>query len=127
MGIKQSEMSEFRGIKESLIETRYIGSNNKLKGMGEAYLDVPNNQWKYRPYKSTVTFHDVEASEIECASDKGWVKGNYIGLKVIGKLGKASWNEVEDCWVYKPKGQQRTYLIPEGEFQMVRDVDVLDK
>lgn len=127
MSITVAEMSENRGEREALIETKYVGSNPSFKGTtGEAYLDIPNNQWKYRPYKSTVKFHNVEAKEIDCANDSGWVKGEYLGSRAIPKFGKATWDEGEDAWVYKPKGLQRTFIIPEEQFKMQRDEDVFD-
>lgn len=117
-------MAEVRETRESLIETKYVGSNPDLKKTtGEAFLDVPNNQWKYRPF-GTKKWLKVAAKELDCANDSGWVRGEYSGPKSIGREGKAYWSELEDTWVYKPKGGQKTFVIPEGEFKIIRDKDV---
>jgi hypothetical protein len=128
MAFDVEELAEVTAQRENLIETKYLGKEPKLKGTtGEAYLDLGSNQWKYRPFKQTVKFYNVAAKELDCANDSGWVKGEYFGPRPIGLEGKAYWSEGEDAWVYKPKGQQRTFVIPEKEFKMRRDEDVFDK
>lgn len=128
MGIKVDDLSLIQA-QSSFIETKYIGKDERFKKtIGEAYLDLPNNQWKYRPYKSTVNFHNVDAKDIDCANDKGWVRGEYKGKNVnIKKEGKAYWIEGKEVWVYKPKGLQKTFEIQDYEFKMLRDLDVFDK
>lgn len=130
MGIQQSETSENRAEQYSLIETKYTGDNPELKGTkGEAYFDANLNQWFYRTEEAErgEGFRSVDAKEIECAADKGWLKGNYVGLRSISKQGKAYWDENLNMWNYRPEGTQRDYYVIEGNFIPVRDVDVFDK
>lgn len=123
MGINVEEKSNCIAPKEDLIETKYIGTDPTLKKtIGQAFLDIPNNQWNYRPF-GTFKFVKVAARALDCANDSGWVNGSYLGAKNISKVGKAYWSEQEDAWVYKPKGQQKTFVIPDNEFKMVRDRD----
>ena len=113
-----------RSQRENFIETKYIGKDETLRGkLGEAFLDLTSNQWKFRPYKDKPTFINVDAKDLDCANDSGWVRGIYLGLKAVPKIGKAYWSESEDAWVYKPKGLQRTIVVQEADFQMERDED----
>lgn len=124
MGLKIAETANRREQRESFIETSYLGKEpNLFATQGEAFYDLLTSSWKYRPFNQGVEFFKVAANELSCANDSGWVKGEYLGAKNLTKIGKASWNEVAECWDYKPKGAQKTVQIPEGEFKMVRDED----
>lgn len=124
MGLNIDLEGEFLGKRETLIETKYLGNEPKLNGTtGEAFYDAPNGTWKYRPYKQDLTFHKVSATDLDCANDSGWVKGEYTGTKEINREGKATWNESTEMWDYKPKGFPRVIQIPENDFVMGRDED----
>ena len=128
MGLQVAEMSEFTGKAETLIETEYLGNDADLVDtIGEAYFDVPNNNWMYRPFsegEDKSPFFKVLGEDLECANDGGWLNGTYLGKKAINKEGKASWDEGEDAWIYKPKGDKRQFVIPEDDFLIIRDADV---
>jgi hypothetical protein len=116
------EIENAQAPKESLIETAYIGEGKFLKGTkGEAFFDFTKNTWSYRPFQGM--WNRVEANELECSNDLGWVRGNYLGQRNISKVGKAYWSEADEAWVYKPKGLQRTFIVQEKDFEMVRDED----
>ncbi len=125
MAIDIDTFSEARGQKYSLIETAYISHDPAFRGTkGEAYFD---GVWHYRPFNKGVGFVTVEAKELECANDKGWLKGTYLGDRQIPRQGKAFWNLEVDKWQYRPEGMTREFLIAEGNFVVRRDVDVYDK
>lgn len=120
--------------RENLIETAYVGSYEPFVGTkGEAYFNLASNSWHYRPFKNKVVkefgqdkagfFLEVSANDIDCANDSGWVKGEYLGDKPIHKFGKAVWSEVNEGWLYIPKGVKRQYAIPENQFKIIRDED----
>lgn len=112
-------MAEETAEREDLIETKYIGDFEPFIGTsGEAYFDYNKGTWSYRPTGGI--WNHVETDEIDCV-DEGWVRGNYLGKKFVPKAGKAFWSEDKDAWIYKPKGKQTTLVVPEGEFEMLRD------
>lgn len=118
--IKQDDWSTELARKESLIETDYVGSNADLRGsFGEAYYDLANSRWNYRPSGGEV-FYIVDSKELSCSNDDGWVKGIYSGAKFIPKTGKAYWDEKEELWVYKPNGKKELYKVREEDFKLTR-------
>jgi hypothetical protein len=114
--------SENRAQAGDFITTKYCGKDVRyINTSGEAYFR--NDQWYYRPFNEEgIEFVVVKPKELECASDKGWLKGDYVGTKDLPKKGKAYW--VDGCWNYKPNGTQKEYRIPEGKFIPVRDLDI---
>lgn len=118
--IKQDDWSTKVARKESLIETNYVGKNTDLRGsFGEAYYDIPNGRWNYRPNGSDA-FVIVDSKELDCSNDDGWVRGIYGGAKYIPKTGKAYWDETEEIWIYKPNGKKETYKVREEDFKLTR-------
>ena len=69
----------------------------------------------------------VNEKDLECASDKGWLKGTYVGGRPsIGVMGKAFWDETINGWHYRPEGGNRDFYIKEGNFVPVRDKEHQD-
>ena len=119
-------MAEFRQAKENLIETEYLGdARDFCDTRGEAFYDVKINKWKFRPFGDEM-FHIVDPDELDCANDSGYLKGEYVGAKSIKREGKASWDEERELWGYIPKGTKRVFYIPEEDFKIRRDEDVVD-
>ena len=131
MSITIAETAENQSQKFDLIETKYIGTaNTDLVGTkGEAFFDANLDQWFYKTDETSgwKGFNSVEPREIECAADKGWLKGKYIGDRGIGREGKAFWNSELDKWQYRPLNVTKEYFILEGNFIPRRDEDVFDK
>ncbi len=138
MSLKIAETAEKQAQKRDLIETKYIGSYERFVGTaGEAFYNPNSDSWHYRPFRDRIYiefgeekegfFIGVNAKDLECASDKGWLKGKYIGDRGFNREGKAFWNSERKMWQYRPSNATKEYLVLEGNFVPRRDEDVFDK
>lgn len=129
MTLKIEEIFGKRADRETLIETKYIGDKEELKGTeGEAWLDVKNNQWYYKPFNSDEPDgYRVHGYNLSCNDTNGWIKCEYVGTNThAGKFGKASFDEKENVWIYRPKGSKDDFRITnESSLKFIRDVDVV--
>jgi len=120
------ELSEFRATRETLIETKYNGKNTDIRGkMGEAYLNLKDNQWFFRPSGSE-EWYRVDGKNLSCNEENGWIKCNYNGYNpTIGKSGKAYFDEEANVWFYKPQGSKELFRAGQGgNLTFLRDKDV---
>jgi hypothetical protein len=123
--LQVAEMADSTEVRETLIETPYLGTHPRLAGTtGEAYQDLQNGGiWCYRP-KGLKTFYKVNVKNLDVMQENGWIKCSYLGDRPFGKEGKAQFDEDADCWLYKPKGTQDLYRIKnEANLKFRRDED----
>lgn len=66
-------------------------------------------------------------SDLDCNLENSWIKCSYRGINpaIKGTSGKASFDESQNAWTYKPNGKNEIYRIPsETSLIFIRDKDV---
>lgn len=125
MTLKLEEFSETRAVRETLIETRYLGDVEGLKGTsGGASYDLKNSQWYYKP-EGAEEFYKVNGEDLSCNEEKGWMRCTYAGVNPrIGKEGRAYFSEDDNSWMFKPTGSKELFRVGEGSLTFIRDKDL---
>ena len=123
--LKIDTESNERAEREALIETKYIGKTATLVGTtGDCFYHIKDDQWFYRP-AGEEDFYRVDAKNLSCNEENGWIKCNYKGYNsTIGKTGKAYFDDVENVWMYKPKGGKELFRVQDASLTFLRDKDV---
>lgn len=129
MTINLDTFAESVAAKESLIDTKYIGSNPTLRGKaGGAVLDVTNAQWYFKP-KGSDELYRVDGKSLDCNAENGWIKCNYVGdnkLFGLNKTGKAYFDDALKVWMFKPSGSKELFRVKEdANLVFLRDKDVV--
>ena len=127
MALKLEEMSSSVAVRETLVETNYLGNHPTLIGTsGHAYYKKSGNFWAYRPTQGKNFYKMKNSLDLDCNVEYSWVKCDYVGLNTaIPKTGKASFDESLDAWIYKSQGKQDTFVIKnDSSLKFKRDEDV---
>ncbi len=123
---------EVRATKETLVATKYRGNNSEIKGTdGVAYLNLKDGQWMYRANGADEDdWYRVDGKNLSCNEDNGFLKCEYTGsnkLFGLSVIGKASFDETENVWIFKPHGAKETFRVGENSLKFIRDKDLTNE